>query len=70
MKKFLLVVTLSLSTLGFAEDATHTTAPSEISTPVRTTVTTPDKSAKLIEYINACMVKRPGAEDEIRKLLQ
>ena len=73
MKKFLFVVTFSLSTLIVAETPTHTTpadASTGISTPVRSTVASQDKAAKLVQYINACMVKRPGADDEIRKLLQ
>lgn len=71
MKKLLFVVTLSLSALTVAETApTHTPGSPELSTPVRTQVQSQDKSAKLVQYINACLVQRPSSDNEIRKLLQ
>ncbi len=70
MKMFLLVTILSLSTLTVAETAPNHSAASASSGPVRTQISAEQIAAKLKQYVDACTVKRPSSDDEIRKLLQ
>ena len=70
MKKFLFVFIVSLSAMAIEPVAhTETGAPTE-SAITRSTVVKVDKAAKLEQYINACLVQRPGVGDDIKKLLQ
>lgn len=78
MKKLFLVIAVSLMSAGLqAEEASkagnHSTAGAPpASTSAATSVpVSRDKSGKLFQYINACLVSRPSSSDEtIRKLFQ